>query len=235
MKFKIAILGAFDQEIDEYKKHLTAYEETRWHDYIFWTGNLFGIRSVITKSGVGKVNASLLTQKLIDTFDPQYLIFTGLAGALKPGLEIGDVVVSRDLVQHDFTAQPLFPRYAIPCSNGQDTFTFFESDRFLRERALRYSPKNHKVTEGRILTGDQFLTRTNETAHIHLTADLDGDAVEMEGAAFAQVCVINKKPFIVIRTISDKADEKASVNFSSFLPIAALNSLGVVKNILESL
>lgn len=234
MQNPIAILGAFDQELNLYKDHMQGLDEVRWHDYEFWTGNLFGQAVIITKTGVGKVHAALITQKIIDAYDPKYLIFTGLAGALNPKLEIGDIVVSTDLIQYDFIAHPQFPRYTIPRPNRKDTLSIFEATPELQQAALRYSPKSHQVVAGRILTGDQFLTRDQKNDHQYLTKELSGDAVEMEGAAVAQVCVLNHKQFVVIRTISDRADSQAHLDFDSFLPQAAHNSVGVVKTILES-
>lgn len=226
------ILAAFNQEVGEYESHLKDYKKIQWHDYEFWEGNLFGTSVVVSKSGVGKVHAALVTQRLIDVYQPKQLIFTGLAGSLNEKLEIGDIVVSRDLIQHDFIAHPQFPRYTIPRYNRVDTFHIFSADQKLVAKALKYQPTSHKVAEGRILTGDQFLTRTELNAYKHLTEELHGDVVEMEGAAVAQVCTINRLPFVVIRTISDKANEHAHIDFAAFLPKAASNSLGIVKAIL---
>ena len=231
----IAIIGAKDEEIDEYSKHLHNLSATKWHDYVFLTGDLFGKKVVLTETGIGKVHAALITQKVIDEYKPTALIFTGLAGGLNNEFEIGDILVSNDLIQHDFRAHPQFPKYTIPKSNGKDTFHIFLPDKDLKERALSYKTTAHKVRAGRILTGDQFLSRSEMNKYAHLIEELHGDAVEMEGAAVAQVCTINQLPFVVIRTISDKADNNANVDFKAFLPIAAKNSIGMVRHILESL
>jgi 5'-methylthioadenosine/S-adenosylhomocysteine nucleosidase len=233
MKPKYAILGAFNQEIDEYKNHLSEHQEVIWHDYTLWLGGLFGSEVIMTKTGVGKVHAALVTQHLIDTYEPEAFIFTGLAGGLSLSLEIGDVVVSKDLIQHDFVAHPQFPKYTIPSFDRQKTYSVFEATPDLRAKALAYTPSHHKVVEGRILTGDQFLTRDDLAAYHYLTDTLQGTAVEMEGAGVAQVCTINKKPFVVVRTISDRADLHAPIDFDAFLSHAATNSLGVIKKILE--
>lgn len=224
-----AIMGALDAEIDEYVKHLQDVKNKSWKQFVFYEGQYAGKQIVICKSGVGKVFAALTTQKLIDTYDPKCLIFTGVAGGLNKNLKVGDIVIAKDCVQHDMDARELgYPRGAIPYTE----YRYFQSDIYLKSLALS-AVSQDSIYEGRILTGDHFLTQSNLKEYEYLTKELKGDAVEMEGASVAQVCTVNEIPFLVIRTISDKADEKASINFNEFLPLVAKNSFHMVDNILR--
>jgi len=227
-KKKIAIIGALDAEVDEYLKHLESPVRNIRKGSVFHEGRLCGQDLIVIKSGVGKVFAALNTQKLIDIYNPQCVIFTGVAGGLNKKFEIGDVVVAEDCLQHDLDARGLgFPRGTIPYTD----YNLFVSDVRLRTLALsaKIRPAIHR---GRILTGDQFLTKKELNEYKYLIEDLKGDAVEMEGASVAQVCTVNKVPFLIIRTISDKADAEASINFNKFLPKVAKNSFFMVRHIL---
>lgn len=227
----IAIIGALDAEIEEFLKHLEQPVENRSKQFTFYEGRISGKNVVICKSGVGKVFAALTTQKLIDSYDPDYVLFTGVAGGIAPHLDIGDIVVANDCIQHDLDARGLgFPRGAVPYSDHR----FFRTNDRLRSLALS-TPSQHRLYEGRILTGDQFMTQREIIQYAYLTEELNGDAVEMEGAAVGQVCTVNEVPFLVIRTISDKADGEANVNFNQFLPIVANNSFRLVDFILKGL
>jgi 5'-methylthioadenosine/S-adenosylhomocysteine nucleosidase len=225
-----AIIGALDAEIDEYVKHLKDLKTNRWKQFVFYEGHFARKRVVICKSGVGKVFAALTTQKVIDTYNPALIIFTGVAGALNTKLQVGDIVVADDCVQHDLDARELgFPRGAIPYTGHR----FFHSDKHLKSLAMS-APTQHAMYEGRILTGDQFLTQSVLKGYEYLTEELQGDAVEMEGASVGQVCTVNEVPFLVIRTISDKADENASIHFNEFLPVVAKNSFQMVDHMLKN-
>lgn len=226
---KIAIIGALDAEIDEYIKHLENPIRKNWKEFVFHEGLFCGKNIVIIKSGMGKVFAALTTQKLIDTYDPQCVIFTGVAGGLDPKINIGDIVVAKDCVHHDFDARELgSPRGAIPYTD----YRFFETDENLRTLALSAQTQN-TIHEGRILTGDSFLTKKKLKKCEYLTTELNGCAVEMEGASVGQVCTVNNIPFLIIRTISDNANEEASIDFNKFLPVVAKNSFHLVHHILQ--
>ena len=225
----IAIIGALDAEIEEYKHHITEIEQVAWHEFVFYTGLWHGKKVVLVKSGVGKVFAAMITQKVIDTYQPECILFTGVAGGLNTSYEVGDVIIARDCIQHDMDATELgFSRGTIPYTK----YRFFESDAALKKLALA-TPMEHTLHEGRIVTGDQFLTKKELLAFDYLTKELGGDAVEMEGAAVGQVCTVNQVPFLIIRTISDKADENATLSFTEFLPTVAKNSFHVVSHVLK--
>mgnify|MGYP001584314572 FL=1 len=217
----IGIIGAMDDEIKMYKEHLTNMKEVHYKTLTFYTGKLQGKDVVVVKSGVGKVFAAMICQYLIDRFNVTTVLFTGVGGSLNPTLEIGDVVVSRDSVHHDFDAIALgFPRGNIAYTQ----YRFFKADTRLIELALKAKVGEHKVIAGRILTGDQFLTHKEKQEHTYLVEELKGDCVEMEGAAVAQVCVINEIPHLIVRTVSDKADGTAVEDYNTFTPIVAHNS-----------
>lgn len=224
-----AIIGAMDAEIEEYLRHIEDEKIHLWHDFTFYEGRLYSHPVVVVKSGIGKVFAAMITQHLIDCYTPTHVIFTGVAGALNPGYEIGDVVLSSDCVQHDMDVSTLgFERGRIPYTDYQ----FFSADPTLIDLA-KQAEVNHPIHIGRILTGDQFFTQKKLRETAYLTQELKGDAIKMEGAAVGQVCALNKIPFLIVRTISDKADEQAPVNFTEFLPEIARNSYSIVDYILS--
>jgi adenosylhomocysteine nucleosidase len=192
---------------------------------------MFGTPVVIVKCGVGKVFAALITQYLADRYDLAGVVSTGVAGGLSDALAIGDVVVSRDCIHHDMDVRALgFARGHIPFTD----FRIFWGDETLLRKALSARLESgHRVVAGRILTGDQFISGARHETHGHLTDELEGDAVDMESAAIAQVCFINGIPFVSVRTLSDKADGTAHVDFNAFLPEIVKNSFAVVRGILE--
>ena len=227
---KIGLIGAMDDEIKMYKEHLTERKEVTYKAMAFYIGKLQEKDVVVVKSGVGKVFAAMICQYLIDRFKVNMVLFTGVGGSLNPALEIGDVVVSVDSVHHDFDAVALgFPRGNISYTD----YRFFKAEKKLVDLALKAKVGQHKVIAGRILTGDQFLTHKEKQEYKYLTEELKGDCVEMEGAAVAQVCVINEIPHLIVRTISDKADGTAVEDYNKFTPMVAHNSFKIVEWVLE--
>jgi len=161
----ICIIGAMDSEIDEFLKHSKVLNEVAWSEFTFKEAKLLDKNVVIVKSGVGKVFAAMVCERLIDDFNPRAIIFTGVGGALNKELEIGDVVVSRDCIQHDLDAEALgFPRGEIPFTEHR----IFLADEYLRKYALLTEIEGKKIIEGRILTGDQFITKKEMKDHKYL-------------------------------------------------------------------
>ena len=141
-------------------------------------------------------------------------------------------MISSDCIQYDMDVEALgFSRGTIPYTNYRN----FDADPTLRNLAKLAKLESNKIVEGRILTGDQFLTKKEIDADGYLTQELKGCAVEMEGAAVAQACTLNQIPFLIVRTISDKADGTALQDFTKFLPVVARNSFEIVKTILQNL
>ena len=226
----IAILGAMDGEIQEFLGVLDRKSEVLWTEFVFYRGLLESKEVVVAKSGVGKTLSAMVTQRIIDEFAPRAILFTGLAGGISPRLEIGDTLIAEDCIQHDLDATALgFKRGEIPFTSHR----IIPCDRTLVEAASFCIPAEGKMVRGRVLTGDQFITQKDLASHRYLVDELKGDAVEMEGASVGLVATVNKVPFLLIRTISDKADSHAKVDFHTFLPKASKNSLHFVRHILR--
>ena len=228
----IGILGAMECEVEELITKLSGYQRLSEGSFTWHRGELCGQQVVIGRCGVGKVLAAATTQRLIDTFSPTALICTGVAGALHPELQIGDVVVSLDCVQHDMDATPLGVR------RGQIPYTEYftlAADPRLLQAIADFTSAEYQLRQGRILSGDQFVTHTIRQIHAEVFSSLNGMVVEMEGAAIALVCKLNAVPFIVVRTVSDRADDSAVMDFGSLAALVAPRSCAVVEHLLAAL
>lgn len=223
-------MSAMDVEIERYLERCTLHGSTQRAGLTFHEAAWHGHDLVLVKAGVGKVNAALCTQILIDAFGADAVICTGSAGALTTSLDIGDIVVAEDCVQHDMLVEFMgLSRGEIPFADHR----FFETDPALRRRALEVSLADHTLTEGRVLTGDTFVD--DEDYRKQIREDLDGDCVEMEGAAVGQVCTMNDVPYLVVRAISDRADGTSDIDFGAFLREAAYSSSQIVLHLLEAM
>ena len=230
----IGIIGAMDVEIEQIKQKMDIATTKHTVGTDFYIGKMGGKSVILVRCGIGKVNAALCTQAMIDLFAADYCINTGVAGALNPALEIGDIVVSRDAVQHDLDCGVFdYPKGLVPGLNMR----FFEADESLSAMALSAGrdvlPDDIHILAGRIASGDQFIS----DGHIKtsISRDTSADCVEMEGAAIAQACWLNKIPFVIIRAISDKADGSADHNFEAFVHMAAARSATLVEAIVHRL
>ena len=231
MGVKFGIIGAMIEEINALKSKMEVLETVSIAGNEFFRGNLYGCEIVLVKCGIGKVNAALCTQALIDKFSPDYVINTGVAGSMDTSAGIGDIVVSSDLVQHDFDASAFGG-----CEVGEISrlgIRFFKADDRLIAAALGADAATYKMLKGRIATGDQFIAEKERKDRIKEL--FDPLCVEMEGASIAHVCYLNDVPFVVIRAVSDNADGSADISFETFLELAALNSSLIVEQILRSL
>ncbi len=226
------ILGAMEGEIEEVTDLLADAEPHTFRRYRMTAGAIFGHPVLVARSGCGKTYAAMVAQHLIDVFEPSRLIFTGLAGSINPRIDIGDTIVAEDCLQHDLDASVVgFRRGEIPFENLRE----IPGDRELLSIASEYHPPEGTLHRGRILTGDQFLDHTRLGDAPYLRDELHGDAVEMEGASVAAVCHFNDVPFCLFRTISDRADSNARVDFERFLPKASRNAAEFVKHVMSSL
>ena len=213
----------------------------------FWLGNLHGQPVVLALSKIGKVAAATTASALIERFGAQRIVFTGVAGGLGKGVRVGDIVVAQDFMQHDFDASPIFPRYELPMYDK----TRFDGDIGLTaqllaaarlaladERFVAAYP-NARVHHGLVASGDRFVSGALESAVLRAALTDSGHevlAVEMEGAAVAQVCHDYGVPFAAVRTISDRADDGAHVDFPSFVDqVASRYARAVVQHFLEQL
>ncbi|MEI7027844.1 5'-methylthioadenosine/adenosylhomocysteine nucleosidase [Paenibacillus sp. y28] len=228
----IGLIGAMQEEIELMQQVLEQQESVQKAGISFIKGQYAGKNVILCRCGVGKVNAAVCTQLLVDHFQVDVVLFTGVAGALDPSLDIGDIVISTDCIQHDMDASVLgFPRGTIPFAE----VSVFEAEPELVKLAADCSRKvfEGRTLEGRILSGDQFIA-SRETVK-QLYEELGGACTEMEGAAVAQVCVMNKVPFVIIRSMSDKADGSAHVNFAEFTVRASANSHQIIEQILQNI
>jgi adenosylhomocysteine nucleosidase len=247
----IGIVAALHQEISELLTLLSDAQRVRIGNRDFWTGAFEGQPVVVVLSRVGKVAAATTAAVLITHFGVRAVVFAGVAGALAPGVAVGDVVVSSELLQHDVDASPLFPRWEIPLMG----VTRFAADAALAD-ALRQSARAAladphallgpavmqafgiaapQVHSGLIVSGDRFVCTSAESAVLR-DALPDALAVEMEGAAVAQVCHEWGVPFAAIRTISDRADDTASVDFAQFIAeVDSRYSVAILRNWLSAM
>ena len=227
---RIAVLSAMAEEIDHYLEVCAVTRRRERAGLTFHEARHGGHDLVMVKSGVGKVNAALCTQVLIDDFAPDAIVCTGSAGALHDGVDIGDIVIAEDCVQHDVRVDFLgLPPGQIPFSD----LRFFASAPELVDRATAVDLGDHVIHRGRICTGDTFIQ--DESRRAALREELDGDCVEMEGAAVGQVCTLNNTPFLLVRAISDHADGSSDIDFQSFLHEAALSSARIVLRLVDHL
>ncbi|MBR0382447.1 MAG: 5'-methylthioadenosine/adenosylhomocysteine nucleosidase [Eubacterium sp.] len=219
----IGIVGAMDKEVDCLISEMKDVEEKTLAGMTFHRGVLWDNDTVVVKSGVGKVNIAVCTQLLIDVYEVDMLINTGIAGGLYKGIEVGDIVISSDAVQHDVDVTGRgFKPGEIPYMQTSVFKADPELAAMAKEACEIVNPEIGCYI-GRILTGDQFISDDKKRAD--LVSTFDGYCVEMEGAAMAQVAALNKVPFVIIRAISDKADSKAVVLVEEFEQKAIVHTL----------
>jgi 5'-methylthioadenosine/S-adenosylhomocysteine nucleosidase len=224
------LLGAFDAEIEAFHRHLEGPRTATWRGYEFYEGRIAGRDVVVSRSGVGKTLSAMLTQHLTERYRPARILFTGVAGALNPELEIGDTVVARTCMQWDMDATAVgFELGEVPYSS----YRVISCDAELVEAALTCTPSNGRVFAGHVLTGDSFIVTSTDESHRYLRESLGGDAVEMEGASVGLVAAVNEVPFLLLRTISDKADTSASVHFAKVVRQASRNAWEFVEHVLS--
>ena len=219
----LGIIGAMDEEVAKLKEHMKDVTVTTKASMDFYKGTLNNKEVVIVRSGIGKVNASICTQILIDDFHIDAVINTGIAGSLRNEINIGDIVLSTDTVEHDMEATAFgYPVGQIP---RMDTFSF-EADKHLIALAKNCCEKvNPEVTvfTGRVVSGDQFIS--NKEKKNWLLETFDGYCTEMEGASIAHCAYLNNIPFLIIRAISDKADDSAQMDYPTFEALAIERSV----------
>jgi adenosylhomocysteine nucleosidase len=215
----------------------------------FWVGHLHGQDVVAVLSGIGKVAAATTATLLIERFGVKRIVFTGVAGGLGPDVQVGDVVLARSFLQHDMDASPLFPRHEVP-GYGRARFEadapWTDALELACDRMLHTLPRQlgantvaafglqtPRLHQGLLISGDRFVATTAESAALQRELP-DALAVEMEGAAFAQVCHDFGVSLAVVRTISDRADDTAHVDFPRFLREVASRYSGAIVQALFS-
>ena len=224
------IIGAMESEISAIRDAMEGVQVTTVSGMPFAEGSIAGRRVVVVQCGIGKVNAGICTQTLINDFGVARVINTGVAGSLTSELSINDFVVSTDAVQHDFDVSPIgFARGEIPYT-GLAAFPADEGLRAQAVAAVRNAASASKVLEGRVCSGDQFIATPEQRDQI--TATFGGLCAEMEGGAIAQVCHLNATPYVIIRAISDDSDD---MTFEEFQAEAARECAGAVLAMVRSL
>ena len=221
----LGIIGAMEGEVSKLKEQMEDAVITKKASMEFYKGTIKGKEVVVVRSGIGKVNAAVCAQILIDDFHVSAIINTGIAGSLKNEINIGDIVLSTDAVQHDVNAGSFgYPKGQIP---GLDVLAF-QADENLIEKAYAICEKVNpdiSVFRGRVVTGDQFISQREIKNNIANT--FDGMCTEMEGAAIAQVAYLNHIPFLIVRAISDKADDSADMDYEIFEAQAIKHSVNL--------
>lgn len=216
-----AIISALPEEQDGLATLLTGRAAVALEPRAVHSGLIYGKKVLLALAGVGKVSAAMTATLLIERFGVQRMVFTGVAGAVAEHVNVGDIVVGSQTMQHDMDARPLFPRYEIPYT-GVTTQAADESLLTMILEALdaeysRVTTKNPiKTHSGLIISGDRFVSSKEEV--MRLRQELPHAlCVEMEGAAVAQVCHAYGLPYVAVRSISDKADDNAHVDFPQFV------------------
>lgn len=229
----IGIIGAMEEEVANLKEEMQIEETLEKAAMSFVKGTLCGKDVVVVKSGIGKVNMAVCAQILVDCFHVDTLINTGVAGSLDAKIDIGDIVISTDAVQHDMDVS------ALGDAPGQiprmDTFSFPADEALVKaavETNMEVNP-DIKTFTGRVVSGDQFISSSEVKER--LISMFDGKCAEMEGAAMAQVAYLNKVSYVVIRAISDKADNSSVMDYPTFERQAIAHTVKLVKGLLEKI
>lgn len=230
---KIGIIGAMDEEVAALKQDMEVKASSTIASMEFLEGTLLGKDVVIVRSGIGKVNAAVCAEILAAIFKVDAIINTGIAGSLNAKIDIGDIVISSDVLHHDMDATGF--GYALGQIPRMDVLSFV-ADKKLIETAKsvceQVNPEIHTHI-GRVVSGDQFIS--DKDVKLRITENFQGYCTEMEGAAIAQTAYLNNIPFVILRAISDKADDSATVDYPTFEKKAIEHSVNLVKGILENL
>ena len=229
---KLGIIGAMQVEVEILLGEMKNQTSRTIAGSTFYEGTLEDLPVVVVQCGVGKVNAAICTQILCDCFGVTHLVNTGIAGSLCAELDIGDLVVSRDAMYHDFDCVNFgYPYGKVP---GMDTISFPADENMMAyayAAAERVNPGHTKT--GRVASGDQFVA--DKALKEKIIAHTQGLCTEMEGAAIAQTAYRNEIPFVILRAISDKADDSAEMDYPTFERIAAHRCADVTKNLAKQL
>lgn len=226
----IGIIGAMECEIESLKTKMTEVQVKPVKSSTFHVGKIHGVNVVLAQCKVGKVHAAMCAQTMLDFFELDALINVGVAGGLSHDRKVGDLVISDKLAYHDMDVTAF--GYEPGRTPGTESL-YFEADSNLIEMAKSVAGKIYvgAVVVGTIASGDQFICSADVKRRIHET--FGAECVEMEGAAIAHTAVSNKKPFVVIRSISDNADGEADFSFDQFAVEAAEKSAAVVDEMIK--
>lgn len=227
----IGIIGAMDEEIALLMEKMTAKKESTIANCLFVEGKLLGQEVVLLKSGIGKVNAAMATTIMHERYAPSHVINTGSAGGFSDGLEVGDVVISTQVVHHDVDVTAFDYAYGqvpdMPAMYAADTELIAKTTKAIKDLDINFA-------EGIIATGDSFMDDPERVTFVNKKFPTM-IAAEMEAAAVAQVCYQYNKPFVVIRALSDIAGKQSSVSFDAFLENAAKNAADLILKMIKTI
>lgn len=228
---KFGIIAAMQEEMCEIEKIMEEKQAKQIYELNFIIGKINSLDVVLVEAGVGKVNAARTTQILIDNFNVEAIINVGSAGSANDELDIGDIVIGEKIVQHDFD----ITAFGHPKGYISNVGQYIESDSILikkmEQAILKMQDNEFKIKLGTIASGDIFCTEPKMKEKIRYK--FEADAIEMEGAAIAQVCKLDNIPFIIIRSISDKPNGNNHITFDQFLEKASKRCAQIIKEFLK--
>lgn len=230
---KIGIIGAMELEVETLKSKMEVKSVTTKARMEFFEGVLNGVDVVIVRSGIGKVNAGMCTQILADLYGVTHIINTGIAGSLEAAIDIGDIVVSSEVLYHDVDATNFGYRLGEVPQLGTLTFPADEKMAALAKQVCEKVNPEIKVFSGLIVSGDQFVA--DKAVKERIAANFHGLCTEMEGAAIGQSAYLNGIPFVILRAISDKADDSAEMDYPTFERKAAEHCAKLVEEFVVTL
>jgi adenosylhomocysteine nucleosidase len=227
---KIGIIGAMEVEIAELREIMDHVTEEKFSNIIYYIGTIHGVDVILAKCGIGKVHAAICAQTMILKYSPQVIINTGVAGSLNSKLDIGDLVISDSVVQHDFDTSAIGDELGL--ISGINLIKIPSSKPLVEQiKKAANTIQETKSFVGTIASGDQFICSLEKKDYI--TNNFGALCAEMEGAAIGHVCYLNNVDFCIVRAISDKADGSAHMDFPSFVRIAADKSTQLIQNYLK--
>lgn len=227
----IGLIGAMDEEVAILKQQMTDKEEKTKAGMSFIHGNLWGTDTVVVVSGIGKVNMAICTQILIDEYQIDVVINTGVAGSLNNQLDIGDIILSECAQQHDMDVSPLGDPVGIIPRMETSIFPADQNLLALAKAACEKANTDIHCYTGKVVSGDQFIASSEKKNFLIQT--FDGDCAEMEGAAMAQVAYLNQIPFLIIRAISDKADNSGHMDYPTFAKQAIVHTTNLLREMYQ--
>ncbi len=228
----LGIIGAMDEEVNQIKALLESVTVNKKAGMEFVKGKIEGKEVVIVRSGIGKVNAAICAQILADDYEVSAVINTGIAGSLKNEINIGDIVLSLDAIQHDVDAVAF--GYEVGVIPRMESSIFMADEKLIKlaDKCCKEELADVNTFVGRVVSGDQFISGKDKKTWLIDT--FSGYCTEMEGAAIAHACYLNNIPFLIIRAISDKADDSASMDYPAFEAMAIANSVKLMKAIIKA-
>ena len=229
----IGIIGAMDEEVSRLKEEMQEVTIKTKASMDFYKGTMEGKDVVVVRSGIGKVNAGICTQILVDEYGIDAVVNTGIAGSLNADIDIGDIVLSTDALQHDMDATGFGYEPGVIPRMEKSVFVADERLRTLAKKCCERVNPDINIFEGRVVSGDQFISDKDKKNYILDT--FQGYCTEMEGAAIAQAAYLNNIPFLIIRAISDKADDSATEDYPTFEKKAIMHSVNLMREMIKNI